>query len=64
MTATLQYLTDESGRKTGVILPIADYEQLLEDIHDLAAVADRREEKTVAHDQFLRELRKDGILQD
>lgn len=64
MGAALQYLTDESGRKTAVILPMADYEQLLEDINDLAAVADRREESTIPHSQFLQELKKDGILQD
>lgn len=64
MGAALQYLTDEAGHKTAVILPIADYEQLLEDISDLAAVADRREEPTIPHDQFLQELRKEGILQD
>jgi len=64
MGAALQYLTDESGHKTAVILPMADYEQLLEDISDLAAVADRHEEPTVPHDQFLQELKKDGILQD
>ena len=64
MGAALQYLTDEAGHKTAVILPMADYEKLLEDIHDLAAVADRREEPTIPHDQFLRELKKDGILQD
>ncbi len=64
MGAALQYLTDEAGHKTAVILPMADYEKLLEDIHDLAAVADRREEPTIPHDQFLRELKKDGVLQD
>jgi hypothetical protein len=64
MGAALQYLTDEAGHKTAVILPMADYEQLLEDINDLAAVADRREEQTVPHDQFVRELRKDGPLPD
>ena len=64
MGAALQYLTDEAGHKTAVILPMADYEQLLEDIHDFAAVADRREEPTIPHDQFLKELKRDGILQD
>jgi len=64
MGAALQYLTDEAGHKTAVILPMADYEQLLEDINDLAAVADRREEETVPHDQFVRELKKDGLLPD
>ena len=36
----------------------------MEDMEDLAAVAERREEPRVNHAQFLAELRKDGILHD
>ena len=36
----------------------------MEDMEDLAAVAERREEPGVNHEQFLAELRKDGILHD
>lgn len=64
MGSAIQYLTDESGQKTAVLLPIAEYEQMLEDISDLAAVADRRGEPTMAHDQFFQELKKDGLLPD
>lgn len=64
MGEAIQYLTDESGHKTAVLLPIADYEQLLEDLRDLAAVVERREEPTIPHDQFLQELKKDGLLPD
>jgi len=35
------YIVDANGTKTAVILSIAQYEQLLEDLHDLAIVADR-----------------------
>jgi hypothetical protein len=62
MSETLQYLTDEAGTKTAVVLPIADYEKLLEDLDDLSAIAERREEPTIPHDQFKAELRRDGIL--
>ena len=33
MSRNLQYITDEAGNKTGVILSIAEYEELLEDLH-------------------------------
>ena len=36
-----QYVIDAKGQKTAVLLPIATYEQLLEDLHDLAMVAQR-----------------------
>ena len=62
MSEALQYLTDEAGKKTAVVLPITDYEKLLEDLDDLAAIAERREEPTIPHEQFKAELRRDGLL--
>jgi len=62
MSETLQYLTDEAGTKTAVVLPITDYEKLLEDLDDLAAIAERRNETTIPHEQFKAELKRDGIL--
>lgn len=62
MSTAIQYLTDEAGEKTGVILSLADYERLTEDVQDLADIVDRRKEPTVAHDDFLAQLREDGRL--
>ena len=31
-----QYITKETGEKTAVVLPISEFEELLEDIEDLA----------------------------
>jgi hypothetical protein len=59
---TVQYLTDEHGERTAVVLPISDYEKLLEDLDDLAAVAERRDEKTIPHKQFVAEMRRDGAI--
>ena len=41
-----RYLTDEKGRKTAVVLPIKEYEELLEDLEDLAIIAERKDEPT------------------
>jgi hypothetical protein len=62
MSDALQYLTDEAGTKTAVVLPISDYEKLLEDLDDLAAIAERRNEPTIPHGPFKAELKRDGIL--
>lgn len=35
---------------------------LAEDLVDLAVIAERRNELTIPHAEFLRELKKDGIL--
>ncbi|MBW6520847.1 MAG: hypothetical protein K0A99_07525 [Desulfoarculaceae bacterium] len=57
-----QYIIDESNQRCSVILPLTEFEALLEDFEDLAAVAERRKEPTVAHDLLLAELKKDGLL--
>ncbi len=59
-----QYVTDEHGNRVSVILPVAEYEELLEDIEALAAVAERREEPTIGHEQLIAELKRDGYLPD
>lgn len=46
-TAHTEYVTSASGRKKAVILSIREYNRLLEDLHDLAVVAERREESPV-----------------
>jgi len=51
-----QFVTNQSGEKTSVILPIAEYEALLEDLEDLAVVAERAEEPTVPLDQVIANL--------
>jgi len=57
-----QYITNETGKKTAVILPIAQFQELMEDIEDLAAAAERHEEPATSHDEFVSGLKRDGIL--
>lgn len=57
-----EYITDEKGEKKSVILPIYEFEELVEDIEDLAAVAERREEPTISHEDLITELKRDGLL--
>ena len=62
MNAEVQFITDNQGEKKGVIMDISDYQSLMEDIEDLAACAERRHEGTISHEDFLRELKEDGII--
>ncbi len=57
-----EYITDEKGNKKSVILPISAFKELIEDIEDLAAIAERKIEPTVSHEKFLEELRNDGLI--
>ena len=47
-TAEANYITDPSGKKKAIILPIREYQRLLEDLHDLSVVAERRDESPVS----------------
>jgi hypothetical protein len=51
-----QFVTDAKGARTAVILPVREYRRLLEDIHDLAAVAERRDEEPVGLEEMKRRL--------
>lgn len=57
-----RYIVDESGERTAVILSMAEYDELLEDLYDLAVLAERREDSTVAHDDVVARLKADGLL--
>ena len=57
-----QFVTDARGRRTAVILPLQRYQQLLEDLHDLAVVAERRDEEPVSLEELKRRLKEDGLL--
>ena len=37
----------KNGKPTAVIMPIAEYEELLEDLHDLGVIAPRKDEPTI-----------------
>ncbi len=56
MSDPVKYITDDRGERTAVVLPISDYEKLLEDLEDLAVVAERRAEPTIPHEQLVSEL--------
>jgi PHD/YefM family antitoxin component YafN of YafNO toxin-antitoxin module len=62
MADELQYLTDDQGQRTAVVLPLSDYEKLMEDLEDLAVVAERRDDPTIAHKEFIADLKRDGVI--
>jgi hypothetical protein len=57
-----QFVVDSQGKRTGVILSTRQYQKIMEDLHDLAVVAERREEKPITLEAMKRRLRKDGLL--
>jgi hypothetical protein len=57
-----QYITNKTGKKVAIILPIEEFEELMEDIEDLAVLAERRDEPTIPHEEVLAKLKRDGLL--
>ena len=57
-----QFVVDAKGKKTAVILPLKRYQRLMEDLHDLGVVAERRSEEPIALEEMNRRLKKDGLL--
>lgn len=53
---------DAHGKKIGVILSWRRYQKLLEDLHDLLVVAERRDEEPVGLEEMKRRLEEDGLL--
>ena len=62
MATNEQYVVDSEGRKRAVLLSLEQYEKLMEDLHDLAVVAERREEEAISLQELKRRLKKDGLL--
>jgi hypothetical protein len=57
-----RFIVDEKGNRVSVVLPVDEYEELLEDLHDLAVVAERRREPTVSHLGLKKRLKAGGLL--
>jgi len=50
------FLRDGRGRRTHAVLPLKAYEELMEDLEDLAVVASRRDEGYISLDELKQRL--------
>ena len=57
-----RYVVDAKGSKRGVVLSIRRYKRLMEDLHDLAVVAERRSESPIGYEEMKRRLKRSGLL--
>lgn len=51
-----QFVVNEKGKKIAVLLPFKEYQKLLEDIHDLSVIAERKNEKTISIEEIKKEI--------
>ena len=57
-----QYITDTDGQKISIILSMDEYIELMEDLEDLAAVAEIRNEEKIPWEQVKKELIDNDLL--
>jgi PHD/YefM family antitoxin component YafN of YafNO toxin-antitoxin module len=60
--AKRRYVTDSRGNKRAVIVPLPEYRRLMEDLHDLVVVAERRQEPPISFEQMRRRLKSRDLL--
>lgn len=58
----IQFIFNNEGKKTFVVLPINTFEELFEDYIDSKAIEERKNENTISLEEFEEELKKDGKL--
>jgi len=62
MNINPNYITNDNGEKMSVILSMEEFENILEELEDLAVVAERKDEETISHQDFIKELINDQII--
>jgi len=58
----LQYITDAEGHKTAVIVPIEEYEEILEDLHFGEVARESVDEPKRDFQELLKEMRDGGEI--
>lgn len=51
-----QYIVDSNGKKSAVVLPIESYKELMDDLHDLAIIAERKDDKVISFEEMEKRL--------
>jgi hypothetical protein len=62
MSRNVQYVTDETGQRTAVILPLDEYEELLEDLHVTRVAQETKDDPGRPLNEVLEELRAAGEI--
>ena len=62
MTRNVQYITDAKGERTAVILPLEEYEELLEDLHVTRVAEETKDDERIPWKEVKAELISEGKL--
>lgn len=64
MSRNVQFVTDADGNKVAVILPLEEYEEMLEDLHLGRVARETKDEERIPWQQVRAELKAEGRLDD
>ena len=62
MSKNVQFVVDGEGHRTAVILPIEDYEEMMEDLHMAQAARDCKDEPRRPFREVVDEMRAAGEI--
>jgi len=62
MSRNVQYVTNENGERTAVIVPIEEYEEWLEDLHVTRVAEETKDEPKRLFTDVVLELREAGEI--
>ena len=62
MSPNVRYVTDQTGERTAVILPIEEYEELLEDLHLIRVAYESKDEPRRPFEEVVEEMRTAGEI--
>lgn len=62
MSKNIHYVFDAEGHKTGVILPIEEYEEMMEDLHLGKIARQSVQEPSRPFNEVIEDLRKAGNI--
>ncbi len=53
----IRYITDKKGNKKEVVLPIKDFNELIDDLEDLSVIQQRKNERIIKHEDVVKILK-------
>lgn len=62
MERNVQYVTDANGERTAVILPLAEYQELMEDLHVTRVAEETKDGERIPWSEVKAELISEGKL--
>ena len=55
-----KFIVNEAGKKVSVIMSYQKYQRLMEDLHDLSVIAERRNGESILFEEFEKQLDQDA----